>query len=187
MDGLTFTVELVKALAWPTAAVLLAALFRKQLSDLSKAITKGKFGNLELEFAQRVADIAASVPDLPSTSMLPPSTIEQATANPRGAIVEAWLAVEEQAITLALTLGLTNATARRYPLGSIQAIAQSGLLSANHVLALSELQQLRNRAAHDPDFSSDPSAVLSYVHLANDLTDELKRLMPPVSPDRKKE
>ncbi|WP_223554396.1 hypothetical protein [Pseudomonas sp. BF-R-01] len=180
MDGLTFTVEIAKALAWPTAAVLLGALFRKQLSDLSKAITKGKFGNLEFEFARRVADVAASLPDLQSTAVSS-STIGQAAANPRGAILEAWLAVEEQVITLALTLGLTNATARRYPLGSIQAIARSGLLSPNHVLALSELQQLRNRATHDPDFSPDPDAVVSYVQLANDLNNELKKLMPSAS------
>lgn len=180
MDGLTFIAEIAKALAWPTAAVLLGALFCKQLSDLSKAITKGKFGNLEFEFARRVADVAASLPDLPSTSV-PPSTMGLAAANPRGAILEAWLAVEEQVITLALTLGLTNATARRYPLGSIQAIAKSGLLSPNHVLALSELQQLRNRATHDPDFSPDPDAVVSYIQLANDLNNELKRLMPPTS------
>ncbi|MBK5397472.1 hypothetical protein JFU47_12270 [Pseudomonas sp. TH39(2020)] len=180
MDGLTFIAEIAKALAWPTAAVLLGALFRKQLSDLSKAITKGKFGNLEFEFARRVADVAASLPDLPSTSVSP-STMGLAAANPRGAILEAWLAVEEQVITLALTRGLTNATARRYPLGSIQAIAKSGLLSPNHVLALSELQQLRNRATHDPDFSPDPFAVVSYVQLANDLKNELKRLMPPTS------
>lgn len=180
MDRLTFTVELTKALAWPSAAVLLGTLFRNQLSDLSKAITKGKFGSLELEFAQRVADVVASVPDLPATSM-PPTTIGQATANPRGAILEAWLAVEEQIITLALTLGLTNAAARRYPLGSIQAIAKSGLLSPNHVLALRELQQLRNRATHDPDFSPDPNAVISYLQLANDLNNELKMLMPSAS------
>lgn len=180
MDRLTFIAEMAKALAWPTAAVLLGALFRKQLSDLSKAITKGKLGNLEFEFAQRVADVAASLPDLPSTSVSP-STLGLASANPRGAILEAWLAVEDQVITLALTLGLTNATARRYPLGSIQAIAKSGLLSPNHVLALSELQQLRNRATHDPDFSPDTDAVVSYVQLANDLNNELKRLMPPKS------
>lgn len=182
MDGFTFTVELVKALAWPVAAVSLASLFRGQLSDLSKAITKGKFGSFEVEFAERVANAVASVPDLPSTPVSP-TTLERATASPRGAIVEAWLEVEEQAITLALSLGLTNATARRYPEGAIQAVAKSGLLSPNHVVAMSELRQLRNRATHDPDFSPDPSAVLSYVHLAMDLKSELKRLTPPVAPD----
>ncbi len=180
MDGMTFIVEVAKAVAWPAATVLLGALFRKQLADLSKAITKGKFGNLEFEFARRVADVAASVPDLPSSSVSP-TAIGHAVVNPRGAILEAWLAVEEQAITLALSRALVQPTARRYPAGAIQGIAKSGLLSPNHVLALSELQQLRNRATHDPDFSPDPDAVVSYVQLANDLTNELRKLTPPRS------
>ena len=40
MDGLTFIVEIAKAVAWPAAAVLLGSLFRKHLADLSKALTK---------------------------------------------------------------------------------------------------------------------------------------------------
>lgn len=178
MDGLSFVAEIVKALSWPVAAVSLGVLFRKPLSELSKVITKGKFGGIEFEFAQRVADVAASLPDLPS-SAVPPGSISRATANPRGAIVEAWLAVEEQVMSLALALGLTHGTARRYPMGSIRAIAKSDLLSPDHVLALNELQQLRNRAAHDPDFTPDPESVVSYVQLANDLNNELKSLMPP--------
>lgn len=181
MDGLTFIVEMVKALAWPVAVVSVGALFRKKFSDLLKTLTKGKFGSVEFEFAQRVEDVVASVPDLPSTTT-PENALWKAAANPRGSVVDAWLKLEEQAIDLAMRRGLTNATARRYPLGSIQAIAKSDLLKPNHLLALNELKQLRDRAVHDPDFSPDPDAVVSYVHLANDLTDELKRLTPPIKP-----
>lgn len=176
MDILTFIVELAKALAWPAAAMLLALSFRSQLTELSRAMTKGKLGGLEFEFSQRVADAIASVPDLPATP-IPPDLIGLTETNPRGAIVEAWLAVEEEIITVALTLGLTSATARRYPNAAVQAIAKSGLLSKNHILAVSELRQLRDRATHDPDFAPDPNAVISYVRLANDLNNELKKLI----------
>ncbi len=39
MDGLNFIAEIAKAVAWPFAAVLLCALFLKQLADLSKALS----------------------------------------------------------------------------------------------------------------------------------------------------
>jgi hypothetical protein len=172
MTSLVLAVELVKALAWPVAAVVLALLFRSQVSTLLRTIKRGKIGSAEFEFERDVQAIEARVPDLPS---LPPpaSAAKDATANPRGTVLEAWLKLEDSVIDLAMRRGLTNATARRYPSASIQAVRKSGLLPPAHLSLLSELQELRNRAAHDPDFSADPDAVLSYVRLAADLEHQL--------------
>ena len=84
--------------------------------------------------------------------------------------------LEDQVIDLAMTRGLTNATARRYAPASIRSVKESGLLKNSHLRALDDLQELRNRAAHDPDFAPDPSAVVSYVRLAADLGRELEAL-----------
>lgn len=177
MDGPTFTVEMVRALAWPLSVLVIALLFRKQFVELLKAIKKGKFGPAEFEFERGVQAIQASVIDLPSAPT-PSSTIKDAAFNPRGTVLESWLRLEDQAIELALKRGLTNATARRYALGAIQSIKRSGLLRPDHMQVLDELQDLRNRAAHDPDFSPDPGAVVAYVRLAADLGQEMASLTP---------
>jgi|GEM_PF-6821416 len=41
MDGLTFTVGIVNALAWPAAVVIIALVFRKQLIVLSSGASSG--------------------------------------------------------------------------------------------------------------------------------------------------
>jgi hypothetical protein len=177
LDSLTFIVELTKALAWPITFVVVALLFRKQLISLLGALKKGKVGPAEFEFEREVRQIESAAADLPSA----PTSSEvarEAASNPRGAVLEAWLKLEDQAIDLALSRGLTNATARRYALGAINGIRKSGLLKDEYLRVLEELQELRNRAAHDPDFTSSPDAVLSYVRLAADLGQELERLTP---------
>ncbi|WP_185266471.1 hypothetical protein [Halopseudomonas xiamenensis] len=175
MDSLVLVVELVKALAWPVTAVVLALLFRDQVAMLLRNIKRGKIGSAEFEFEREMQAIEARVPDLPS---LPPpaSAAKDATANPRGTVLEAWLKLEDKVIDLAMERGLTNATARRYAPASLQAVRKSGLLPEAHLSLLSELQELRNRAAHDPDFSPDPDAVLSYVRLAADLEHQLNQI-----------
>lgn len=173
MTSLALVVGLVEALAWPVAAVVLALLFRSQVSTLLQSIKRGKIGSAEFEFEREVQAIEARIPDLPS---LPPpaSAAKDATANPRGTVLEAWLKVEDRVIDLAMRRGLTNATARRYAPASLRAVRNSGLLPPAHLNLLSELQELRDRAAHDPDFSPDPDAILSYVRLAADLEHQLR-------------
>ena len=180
MDGFTFTVEMTKSLAWPVAAVVIALLFRKRLSELLKTIKKGKIGSAEFEFERAVNAVVESVPDLPATPT-PAATIQSAATNPRGAILEAWLKIQEQAFKLATVRNLIAPGRPVAPFKVIQEVANTGLLSPRHAQALKELSQLRNRAAHSIDFSPDPDAVLNYVMLANNLADELKRLTPETS------
>lgn len=146
-----------------------------QVGSLLRTLKKGKFGPAEFEFEREIMQIEAAAGDLPSAPT-PSEAVKEASSNPRAAVLEAWLKLEDQAIDLALKRGLTNATARRYAAGAIQGIKKSGLLKETHLRVFEELQDLRNRAAHDPDFSSTPDAVLSYVRLAADLGQELERL-----------
>ena len=175
MDYLLLMVELVKVLAWPVTAVVLAHLFRDQITMLLRNIKRGKIGSAEFEFEREMQAIESRVPDLPSLSR-PTSVAKEATINPRGTVLEAWLKLEDKVIDLAMERGLTNATARRYAPASLKAVRKSGLLPEAHLDLLSELQELRNRAAHDPDFSPDPDAVLSYVRLAADLEHQLNQI-----------
>ena len=180
MDGFTFIAEMTKSLAWPIAAVAITVIFRRRIGELLKTLKKGKIGSAEFEFETRMSEVADSLQDLPSTPT-PAAAVEGAATNPRGAILEAWLKIQEQAFKLATVRNLIAPGRPVAPFKVIQEVANTGLLSPRHAQALKELSQLRNRAAHSIDFSPDPDAVLNYVMLANNLADELKRLTPETS------
>ncbi|MGE6790619.1 hypothetical protein ACQKFS_01120 [Pseudomonas guineae] len=175
MDALTFIGGIVNALAWPAAIVIISLIFRKPLSGVLTTIKRGKFGAAEIEFERGVRSIETSAPELPHVAT-PPLTMERATIHPRLAVLEAWLKLEDQVIDLALSRGLTQLTARRYARGAFQGLKESGLLKPNHLELLDELEELRNWAVHYPDFSPDPSAVVSYIQSAAALGRELELL-----------
>lgn len=175
MDRLTFTVEIVKALAWPGAVVIIAMVFRKQFIGLMATIRRGKFGPAEFEFERGVRAIEASGAELHRIST-PSAEVERAIVSPRLAVLEAWLRLEDQVIDVAMRRGLTQPTAHRYARGAIEGLKQSGLLKPEHLQLLEELEDLRNWAVHYPEFSPDPSAVVSYIQSAAALGRELETL-----------
>lgn len=177
MDGLTFTVGVVKALAWPVAFVLIALVFRKQLVVLIATIKRGKFGPAEIEFERGVKSMEASAASLPSAPT-PDSAIKDAAFNPRAAVLEAWLRLEDDVIDLAIRRGLANPTAHRYARGAFEAVEKSGLLRPDRLRLLDELRDLRNWAVHYPEFSPDSAAVVSYMQSAAALGQELRSLTP---------
>lgn len=78
MDWLTFTARALEALAWPAAAVVIAAIFHRQLKDLLSRIRRGSFGGAELEFEQEVRALARELEERsPPPAALPPSAGDQ--------------------------------------------------------------------------------------------------------------
>jgi hypothetical protein len=173
LDILTFIVELIKALAWPASIIVVALLFRKQLVSLLAAIKKGKFGPAEFEFEREISYIEAHA-ELPVTPA-PVGAFQTAAEDPRGAILTAWLKVEERIIRLVMGRGLTNGP-RRSPHRAYEELLRSGLLSESSLEVLKGLRWLRNEAAHAAEFTPTPNAVVSYMRLAADLTQELEQL-----------
>ena len=178
MDVLTFISELTKALAWPIAVVSISVLFKKQIVLLLSRLRKGKVGSAEFEFEEAIKHLDESASELAisTESKVGMPLIKLVTSNPRAAILEAWLELEEKAIDLALRLDLVRPTARRYPEGALKGIRKAGILSNSNLNVLEELQYLRNQAAHDPDFNPLPDAVFTYTQLARDLGAELEKM-----------
>lgn len=59
MDKLTFITEIVKALAWPVSAGLMAYMFRKPLIKLFRDLHEFKGFGTEMKFQRRKLEIAA--------------------------------------------------------------------------------------------------------------------------------
>jgi hypothetical protein len=181
MDWLTALTEIVKALAWPVAVIVVFFGIRKHLIELFPFLEKMKWKDLELQFSRKVREVAeeaaASLPPpapgadgpaaLSATRSKEQRLMELATVSPRAAILEAWLGVERAA---------ANALVRRNPGRAVGAtrsqqnlrtlLGTEEILNGQQVRLFEELRELRNRATHFPDFSLTESDVRDYMRAA---------------------
>ncbi len=173
MDWLTFTVEMTKVLAWPLTALALFGLFFEELRELLKKVRRGKLGPAEFEFEQGVLDLQADL--LPATELTGrkenlPDGAAQLGTSARSKVIEAWIGVEVAMVELAKKLPGFNALAGFYGGAyAIDLVQKNQALEAHWIIAYRELQRLRNRAAHDINFSPEQAAVETYLELAGDL------------------
>jgi hypothetical protein len=169
MNTLAFIAALVKALAWPVAAIVIAVIFHRQISALLGRIRKGKIGPAEFDFEQEVQELAEQAPAQLQAEQVGSPTITLATTNPRAAILEAWLSVESAIQRLTHSRHLPAPSPARSPLSNMRAVERSGLLQAEDVALFNDLRALRNRATHDVEFSPSAESVIKYVQLARGL------------------
>lgn len=169
MTTLAFIAAIVKALAWPVAAVVIAVIFRSQIGALLARIRKGKIGPAEFEFEQEVQALAEQIPAQLQEQQVGTPTVSLATSNPRAAILEAWLGVEGALRLLALNRGLLSPREQRNPVSLVRTIQSEGALQPEDVALFNDLRVLRNQATHDSGFSPSAESVIKYVQLASGL------------------
>jgi inactivated superfamily I helicase len=93
--------------------------------------------------------------------------VRLAPVSPRAAILEAWRGVESAILEAAHSLGKPFFDDRSPVLVSaIRALEESGQLLRAQADILDDLRQLRNEAAHAPEFSIPVSDALDYVRLS---------------------
>ncbi len=179
MDGLTFTAELTKALAWPVASVVIAWIFRAQIEILLVRMKKGKLGPAEFEFEQGVLQAQRELPQ----NVLPASarsadTLElgRYVSEPRAVVLDAWLRVERALNELAVARGHHTAAGTRNASATATDLVRDGLLDPWLLNLIRDLRRLRNQATHEADFAPSAQAVESYVQMADELESELRKM-----------
>jgi hypothetical protein len=175
MDALTFIAEIVKACAWPIAAISIALIFRQQIRALLQRLKKGKLGSAEFEFEETVKALRDEAPRLPQQAQAGAPNVALATTNPRAAVLEAWLEVEAAADRLVRARNLPIPSTSGSPVATIRAIERAQLVDSVQVALFNDLRALRNQAVHDAEFTPSTESVLGYVRLANDLRDSFNR------------
>lgn len=176
MDALTFVSELVKAVASPVTAVVLAVLFRAELRALLSRLKKGKVGSAEFEFQEKVAELASEIEEISPAQQpisLNAETVKLATLNPRAAMLTAWIEIEVALTKLAQKHELLNSRTRRNPTVLVRTLARAGLIPKAHAPGFIALYRLRNEAAHEMAFNPPEDAILGYLEIA----EELKQLV----------
>lgn len=175
---MTDLVALISALAWPAAAVWISYLFRSEIRGLVSRMSHLKYKDMEATFERELKDAEASAesiskqqtPALPKPELL--SKLEQlqriADVSPRAAILEAWLLVEGAAGESGFVQGA--AIPRVNPMLFVDWLVRERKVPADSVKVVSALRDLRNKAAHLPDFSISRDEAERYLRLAVQLS-----------------
>lgn len=178
MDGMEFVASLVRSLAWPTAVVVIAVLFRSSIrSTLDGQIKRWKAGpaGVEIEYWEQTAAVARR--------QLPADADEQAeqtlggglagelgpvaAAAPGAAVMEAFSRVERE--LRRITAGVEPAEQlERMGARQLAVVAQRhGRISPESLNAIDGLSVMRNLAAHGRAGELDETRALEFVHLAD--------------------
>lgn len=176
MDPLEFTAEVIKALAWPSAVVIAVILLRTEIANLLGRITKIKHKDSEIDLAEEVQAAANSADKVLGSYAKAGLDSEQVRASrlaedsPRGAILDAWLSVEEAMTGYEKRHGIEYANSHAPPHQRIQNIQWSDLdkstLGQGLLQMLQKLRRIRNEAVHSSDAKITTETALEYASLA---------------------
>ncbi|MGO9838983.1 MAG: DUF4145 domain-containing protein [Polyangiaceae bacterium] len=166
MDGPTFLVEVVKALAWPLSSILIVILLRKPLGALLEGlrITRVKYGEWMAEFEQAKQQAAQALPKDAAAKALPPRIeIDDAmAASPTAVVVSAWNDLESTVLEIAAEAGVSGENFRQL----ITGLRALGVLKPETVHALDGLRQMRNLAVHAPGGEATPGRAKEFAAMA---------------------
>ena len=167
-------VELVKALAWPGAAVWLGYIFRGEIHGLLSRMSHFKYKDVDAKFDKGLAEAEAAAAKVQANEDLKfpePETLSKldqlrriAWISPRAAIMEAWVLIESAAVEAGLVKG--TFVPRTSPSMIIDYLTKSKKLPENSLPLIGRLRQLRNQAAHLPDFALNQEEAERYLELA---------------------
>lgn len=181
MDTLSFIAEIVTALIWPVTALIIVLLLRTSILELIPRLSRLSVGEVELEFDEQLAEVAAQaeIADLPPDEDAPvlrsasnmradrqPFPEASKVVYPKGAILEAWEAIEG---VLDEKLSRTNRPQPRSARSKVQQLALDGALDGQKLKMLIDLWGLRNMAAHEKEFQPTAQQAAAYSQLADRL------------------
>ena len=201
MDWLTFTTKIVESTAWPVCAVIIALLFKGQISELLGRIVKGKIPGGEFEFSDvakgqlATADQGITQPQLEYDESSSGSTdsysldtaYELLDTLPRAAVIEGWRQLNAAAVERVTEFyeessesSSSSAYPEDYPFRHVPPARLAGYLRSGDILApdqlalFDELRRLRNQAVHDDDAELNEKKAKEYLILTELLIDKIR-------------
>ena len=171
-------IRLIDILAWPSTALFLIWLARKQIRLLVPLIERIKYKGVEIEFSKRVAQIAEDVGESP---LLESGESEEtariyalADISPASAVLEAWKGLERAAQERVRQL-VPEGETYRDPLGRpVDYLNFKGVLVPSAASAARDLRILRNDAAHAGADDVSREDAIQYAAVANRIRTQIE-------------
>jgi hypothetical protein len=168
VDWLTFLAALVKALAWPVSAIVLATLLRGPIGGLLSRVNRIRYGDLEVEAIQRLAETNLPVSEnaTPSKSTL---VSDIASISPNAAVALAWVSIERALIDTARRNNMLREEepATQNPVYIARALVLKGKMDDVTYAIFAMLNQVRNAALHSTESRFTTSAAIEFGSLAS--------------------
>ena len=165
MSILEFIVGIVEAIVWPGTALMILYMLRTPIGSVLPMIEQLRYKEFAVSFRN---DAKNALNSLETEQILDQNSVEQTKRiyDPKLAVFDAWNQLERTAHTKLIELkpkkDMTNLDFDRV-LGYFE---YSGALIPRVKQALSELRNLRNRAAHLPKSAISEEGARNYVRLA---------------------
>ncbi|HEU4952819.1 MAG TPA: hypothetical protein VFT46_12790 [Holophagaceae bacterium] len=164
-------IAVLRILVWPIVVIWLAYMFRAELQALMDRMSQFRYRDFEAKFNAKMAEAEQGQKSAPMPQAEPKpdqsrnERIQSLIAiSPRSAVLEAWIEFEQTARTLSERLGMQMAL--HNPMALIHRVASEANLPDQLVRAMGNLRELRNMAAHAPDFAISPEMAQNYANLA---------------------
>jgi|SRR5580658_2316174 hypothetical protein len=152
MDVITLIAEIVKAVAWPAAALAIALLLRNPVLGLIEGLrlSRVKYGDWEAQFEQAKREVQQKLLSAAPQFVAPalPARVashDETSSSPTAAILSAWDELEAMVATLASKAGITGSLSTM-----LQELVKRGLVKQGTVDSVEGLRQMRNLAVHAP-------------------------------------
>lgn len=161
---------ILQALAWPTAVIVVAAIFHTQIRGLLPDLKRVRAGLLEAEFERRRAEVEAEVGTPPAEEQRPygDSRAELralAAVSPSAAVLEAYRRVEQ--VLFSKTQHILQVEPRRLGgVGLARFAAQHELIPPASVRAIEGISVLRMLVAHGREEATFQQA-MEYLDLVD--------------------
>lgn len=188
MDILTFTAEIVKALAWPVSIIVLLFSARKWLAQLIPRLLKLKYKDFEAEFSEVLKRLEshaekAQLPPVDSHPLLPDGKqvalwdrhVRLAAISPRAAMLEATRELNQAIRRLAEPADWADLQDEEHPVLSwtISRLRSEGKLDSGSAAMYEDLSKLQIQAL-EADVTVEQA--IAYVTLAGRLTARMKEI-----------
>lgn len=180
MDWLQFVSSIVGFMAWPAAIVWLAFLLRAPLANLIPRVRGVKYGDLHVDLAAQIEEVKEQVQasgEAPADPSPEPTLSFQslAKADPRAAILSAWIPVEIELNEIAEKSGLTLVSGKT-GLAQVVELKEIGVLDSFMTRTLTKLRRIRNTAVHATGDSVGYEDAMVMGEMCGWVGEQLKRI-----------
>lgn len=176
---MSYLVQIIDALVWPAVVLISVFLLRKPLIELIPQLRKLKYRELELEFENDLEVLSQkSQRSRKNRTIEPPPIADEdyyleqvKELSPRAAIMESWLGLETSAISTAQQFipSLKNKRVNFHAV--LHELRKNEILEEQDIKNIDELRKLRNRSAHELDFSITEEEAAKFMEIARDQTE----------------
>lgn len=186
MDILTFVSEVIKSLIWPVTILVITLLLKKPIVELIPKLSSMRYKDLELAFGKKVEELEqkADRANLPEKISDDDSSqfdlYEQykslANLSPRAAILETWMLVEQEINSAAIRCQVKLREYYPTPHKLAKELMKLQFISKEIYDIITEMQNLRNAAAHELDFQVPYNFTKEYILTAMRVIEALKSI-----------